>query len=77
MFDGVRTRFSWLLPILKPEYVVGRIISAIEKNRRRLIMPRFMYTSWLTRLLPVAWYDVLMDFFGVTHSMDEFHGGGE
>ena len=77
MFDGVKTRFSWLLPILQPDYVVRRSISAIEKNRRRLIMPRFMYASWLTRLLPVAWYDVLMDFFGVTHSMDDFHGGGE
>jgi len=77
MFDGVKTRFSWLLPILKPEYVVRRIISAIEKDRRRLIMPRFMYTGWPIRLLPVAWYDVLMDFFGVTRSMEDFRGGAD
>ena len=75
MFDGVKTRFSWLLPILNPEYVVRRIITAIEKDRRRLIMPRFMYTGWPSRLLPVAWYDWMMDFFGVTRSMDEFKGG--
>jgi len=77
MFDGVKTRFSWLLPILKPEAVVSRIIRAIEKDRRRLVMPWFIYSSWLSRLLPVTWYDALMDFFGVTRSMDEFHGGGE
>jgi len=77
MFDGVKTRFSWLLPILKPEAVVRRTIRAIDKDRRRLVMPWFMYTSWPIRLLPVAWYDALMNFFGVTHSMDEFHGGGE
>jgi all-trans-retinol dehydrogenase (NAD+) len=77
MFDGVKTRFSWLLPILKPEDVVSRIIIAIEKDRRRLVMPWFIYSSWLSRLLPAAWFDALMSFFGVTHSMDEFHGSGE
>ncbi len=77
MFDGVKTRFSWLLPILKPEAVVGRIIRAIKKDRRRLVMPWFIYSSWLSRLMPVAWYDALMDFFGITRSMDEFHGGGD
>lgn len=77
MFDGVRTRFSWLLPILKPEDVVRRIINAIKKDRRRLVMPWFVYSSWLIRLLPTAWFDALMSFFGITHSMDEFHGGGE
>jgi len=74
MFEGVRTRFPWLLPILDPEYVVRRIVRAIEKDRRRLIMPRFVYTGWPTRLLPVAWFDVLMAFFGISHSMDEFRG---
>ena len=74
MFEGVRTRFPWLLPILDPEYVVRRIVRAIEKDRRRLIMPRFVYTGWPTRLLPVAWFDALMAFFGVSHSMDEFRG---
>ena len=74
MFDGVTTRFSWLLPILKPEPVTDRIVAAIRKNRRRLIMPRFVYTVWLTRLLPVRWFDALMDFFGVSHSMHDSRG---
>ena len=74
MFRGVKTRFSWLLPILKPEVVVERIVNAIQKNRRRLVMPWFVYTSWLSRLLPVSWFDALMSFFGVSRSMDEFTG---
>ena len=45
MFDGVKTRFSWLLPVLKPEYVVRRIVTAIEKDRHRLVMPRLGYIS--------------------------------
>jgi all-trans-retinol dehydrogenase (NAD+) len=76
MFAGVRTRFPWLLPILDPEYVVRRTVRAIEKDRRRLVMPRFVYTGWPTRLLPVAWFDALMAFFGISHSMDEFRGRG-
>jgi len=75
MFDGVKTRFSWLLPILKPEAVARRIVKAIQRDRRRLVMPWFVYTSWPSRLLPVRWFDALMSFFGISHSMDEFRGG--
>lgn len=74
MFDGVRTRFSWLLPILKPDALVQRIVKAIRKNRRRVVMPWFLYTGWPMRLLPVPWFDALMDFFGISHSMDQFQG---
>jgi all-trans-retinol dehydrogenase (NAD+) len=77
MFDGVQTRFPWLLPILDPEYVANRTVKAIEKNRRRLIMPRFTYTSFPLRILPVAWFDALIGFFGVSHSMDDFTGRNE
>lgn len=76
MFDGVRTRFSWLLPILKPDAVVRRTVKAIRKDRRRLVMPWFVYTVWPTRLLPVRWFDALMAFFGVSRSMHDFRGGG-
>jgi all-trans-retinol dehydrogenase (NAD+) len=74
MFDGVKTRFSWLLPILEPEYVADRIVKAIRKNRRRLLMPRFVYTALPLRVLPVRWFDALIGFFGVSRSMDEFTG---
>ncbi len=74
MFEGVKTRFSWLLPILEPEYVADRIVKAIRKNRRRLLMPRFVYTALPLRVLPVRWFDALIGFFGISRSMDEFTG---
>ncbi len=74
MFDGAKTRFSWLLPILQPEAVARRIVSAIQKDRRRLVMPWFIHASFPSRLLPVNWFDALMAFFGVSHSMDDFRG---
>lgn len=75
MFAGVTTRFPWLLPILEPDYVTDRIVDAIERQRPRLIMPRFAYVNFPLRLLPVAWFDALIDFFGISRSMDEFTGG--
>ena len=74
MFDGVKTRFPWLLPILDEKYAVARMIDAIERQRPRLIMPRLVYTIPLLRLLPVALFDWVTDFLGVSVSMDEFKG---
>jgi all-trans-retinol dehydrogenase (NAD+) len=74
MFEGVRTRFPLLLPILQPEAVADRIVRAIERNEARLILPWFVRNVFPLRLLPVAWFDALMDFFGVTKSMDAFTG---
>jgi len=74
MFEGVKTRFSWLLPILKPEYAADRIVRAIKNNRRRLIMPRFVGVTPPLRMLPTSWFDALVGFFGVSRSMDEFVG---
>jgi len=74
MFEGVKTRFAWLLPILKPEYVVRRIMGAIRKKKRRLIMPRFVYVVYPSRLLPVNLFDGILSFFGINRSMDEFTG---
>ena len=74
MFRGVKTRFSWLLPILEPENVADRIVKAIRNNRQRLIMPRFITMIFLTRLLPPRLFDAVLGFLGVNKSMDEFTG---
>ena len=76
MFRGAKTRFSWLLPILAPDYVAERIVRAIEANRRRLLMPRFVVAALFVRTLPPNASDPVLDFFGITHSMDEFTGRG-
>jgi len=74
MFDGVETRFPWLLPILTPEYAVRRIVEAVRRRKRRLIMPRFVYVVYPARLLPVGFFDRLVAFFGINTSMDAFVG---
>jgi all-trans-retinol dehydrogenase (NAD+) len=74
MFAGVKTRVPLLLPILEPEYAVNRIVEAVRRDRRRLVMPRFVYLTWLVRLLPIGVFDAVMEFFGVNKSMDEFTG---
>jgi all-trans-retinol dehydrogenase (NAD+) len=74
MFDGVKTRFSFLLPILKEEDVVEKIIRAILENKRRLIMPPMVYSVWLLRLLPVFLFDIVADVLGINSAMKSFKG---
>ncbi len=74
LFAGAKTRFPWLLPILEPDDVAARIASAIRRNRQRLIIPRFATLALAMRWLPPLWFDLLMDFFGINRSMNEFVG---
>ncbi|MBE7459411.1 MAG: SDR family oxidoreductase [Zoogloeaceae bacterium] len=74
MFEGVRTRFPLLLPIMEPEAVAARIVRAIERGESRVILPWFVRCAFPLRLLPTSWFDALMDFFGISKSMDAFTG---
>ena len=74
MFAGVKTRFSFLLPILNAEDVSERIVNAIARKKRRLLMPPLVYSTWLLRLLPVDVFDWVATLLGVNDAMDEFHG---
>jgi all-trans-retinol dehydrogenase (NAD+) len=74
MFEGVRTRFPFLLPIMKSEKAARRIVKAIVRKKKRLIMPPFVYSVYLLRLFPVGFFDAMADFFGVNTSMEEFKG---
>lgn len=74
MFRGVKTRFSFLLPILRPSDVADRIVDAVLHDRRRVVAPRIVALMWLVRLLPVRWFDAIAAFLGVTTSMDAFVG---
>jgi all-trans-retinol dehydrogenase (NAD+) len=75
MFKGVHTRFSWLLPILQPEYVTSQIVTAVRRNAPVLMMPGLIsQTSLLRGLLPTAAFDWISDFLGISASMDHFTG---
>ena len=74
MFEGAKTRFPWLLPILDEKTVSKKIVKAIEQNKARLLMPGLVYTSWFLRYLPVSVFDWVADTLGVSSAMDEFKG---
>lgn len=76
MFEGARTRVPWLLPVLNPSTVVRRTVRAVERGRRRVLIPRFVYLVYALRLLPVAWFDRMAGLLGLTSSMEEFRGRG-
>ncbi len=76
MFQGVKTRFPFLLPIQEPDAVASQIVAAIEANRGRLITPPFVLALFPTRLLPTGLFDQVASFFGINRSMDEFKGRG-
>jgi len=74
MFDGVRTRFPRLLPILKEELVAAKVLDGIESGRRKLVLPPLVNLVPAARLLPVGTFDRLMDVLGINRTMDRFTG---
>ncbi len=74
MFRGVKSRFPRLLPVLDENHVAARIVDAIERDRRRVVMPALVHWIPLLRVLPVGVFDALATFLGVNSSMDEFKG---
>jgi all-trans-retinol dehydrogenase (NAD+) len=74
MFEGVKTKFPRLFPILKPEYAARRIVTAVLKDRKLLVMPRMGYMVFFARILPPGIFDTLADFLGMNKSMDDFIG---
>jgi len=74
MFSGVKTRFPLLLPIMKPEYVADRIVQAVRRKKKILILPFFVRSLFILRLFPLSFFDRVSGFFGINRSMDEFTG---
>jgi all-trans-retinol dehydrogenase (NAD+) len=74
MFDGARTRFSSLLPILDQQRVADRIVKAVEGDRGRLLMPPMVYLLWLLRYLPTSAFDFTANLLGINAAMEGFKG---
>ncbi|MCF6269255.1 MAG: SDR family oxidoreductase [Melioribacteraceae bacterium] len=77
MFEGVKSRFSFLLPILDENKVANKIINAIEKKKERVITPPMVYTLFPLRLLPVPVFDWVANFMGINATMKNFVGRGK
>ena len=74
MFHGAKTRFSFLLPILKEDAVAERTVRAIRSNRRRVTMPWLVHWIPALRVLPVAFFDGVAGLLGINASMNQFVG---
>lgn len=74
MFEGVKTRFPKLLPILEMEETAARILDSIDAGHQSLVMPRFASTVKFAKILPVPLLDWVTDLFGINSTMDEFTG---
>ena len=74
MFDGVATRSSWLLPILRPQTVAIKVLNGIERGAQQVIEPPFVRVVPLLRVLPPRVFDAAADLFGINHTMDDFVG---
>ncbi|XP_078072326.1 epidermal retinol dehydrogenase 2 [Mustelus asterias] len=75
MFDGCKTKWPHLLPILDPNYAAKKIINAILREQVLLVMPRSLSFLFAIRnLLPVKLGILLGQYFGVFNAMDDFKG---
>jgi len=74
MFAGVKTRFPWLLPILKEQKVADAVLDGVERGRRRVVLPPIVGLVPLLRVLPVPVFDRAADLLGVNQSMAHFTG---
>ncbi|XP_052765068.1 epidermal retinol dehydrogenase 2-like isoform X1 [Mya arenaria] len=75
MFEGAKTRFPFLLPILEPAYVADKIVEAVLCNQTLLALPRILYVFFAIKgFLPHSVAQVLNDHLGVSHCMDNFKG---
>jgi len=82
MFEGARMRstipaldpiVNLLMPVLEPEYVASKIVTAIKRSQTILVMPRFGYSIHLFRAIcPTYVLDIMMDIMGVSRSMEHF-----
>ena len=72
MFDGVKS----LIPILKPEKVVAKIIKGIENNKPIISMPwSIHFVRFFQGIFSVRMFDWFVgDILGIYKTMDEFKG---
>ncbi|NXB10931.1 RDHE2 dehydrogenase, partial [Cnemophilus loriae] len=75
MFDGIKTKWPRVLPILDPEYVAERIITAVRQNQEMLLIPRSLYfLLFLRSFLPVKAAVLILEYFGNADIMSTFKG---
>ncbi|NXH37486.1 RDHE2 dehydrogenase, partial [Dicaeum eximium] len=75
MFDGVKSKWPRVFPLLDPEYVAEKITSAVRQNQEVLFIPRITYfLFFLKSFLPVKAAVLIVDYLGILDVMHTFKG---
>ncbi|CAG2218637.1 SDR16C5 [Mytilus edulis] len=75
MFDGAKTRWPFILPILEPEDTVNKIVDAVLCNQHIVMLPKSLYFFMaLKGVLPCKVLSCVCYYFGVSNVMDNFRG---
>ena len=74
MFDGAKSRYPFLFPILDENKVADRIVLAIRRGEEHINMPPIVSSTPLLRMLPTLWFANALEFLGISESMDDFKG---
>ncbi len=72
MFAGFKPLL--LNPILKPEKVAQKVVKATRKAKPYLIIPSYIRSLYLMKMLPVGFFDRLFLLFGAGRAMENFVG---
>ena len=74
MFKGAKT-IEAIIPLLEPDWIAERIVTAIRQNEPMLMTPFISNTGYLTRaILPSYFLDIYFKLLGINESMDDFIG---
>lgn len=75
MFDGAKTRFPFILPILEPEDTANKIVDAVLVNQHVVLLPKSLYFFMaLKGIVPTKVLSLICLYFGASNSMDDFKG---
>ncbi|WP_241969079.1 SDR family NAD(P)-dependent oxidoreductase [Trueperella bialowiezensis] len=74
MFEGVKTKFRLVLPIITPDTAARHVLDALEAGCQMKVDPPFVRAAQVAQALPVPVLDKLLDFFGINQTMDDFVG---
>ncbi len=72
MFKGFKPLM--MNPLLKPDYVVERIVKAVKKDTPFLKIPFSVNLTIMLKMFPAGFADWLLTVMGMTRAMDNFTG---
>ena len=74
MFDGVKTKYPAILPILEPDWVAERMVTGILRGEEWIVAPAISWIMLPAKILPVPWCEYIGGLLGLSDGMNDFKG---